>query len=412
MAEVPVVTLHGEKVAPPHYPMRREACPLDPAPGLAAMRAGPAASKVTMCDGNDAWLITRYDLIRAVLSDRRFTAITSAPGFPMMTRTSMLLRAEPKSASFIRMDDPEHSRLRAMLSREFQVRNVEARRPVIRQVIDDTVARIAAGASPADLVAALTLPVPSRVIALLLGVPPEAQGFFEEHSAVLIDRGHSREQVAAARDALDSYLRDLIESRIREPGDDLVSGLVTSQVQTGQLTVDEAVPMCRLLLVAGHGTTASQASLSVLSLLTEPALAAAVRRDPGLIPGAVDELLRFHSIVQYGLARAATADVLVGDVLIRAGEGVVMSLAAGNRDPDRFGSADLLDPCRDARRHLAFGHGVHQCLGQWLAKAELEEIVSAMVRRLPGARLAVAFEELEFRDEVSSYGLAALPVTW
>lgn len=412
MREVSLVTAQDEKVASPHYPMRRGRCPLDPPPELAAMREGPAASKVTMCDGGEAWLITRYDYIRAVLSDRRFTAVTSAPGFPMMTRTSMLLRAEPRSASFIRMDEPEHSRLRAMLSREFQVRSVEARRPQIRELIEGTVTRIAAGAGPVDLVATLTLPIPSRVIALLLGVPLEAQGFFEERSAVLIDRGYGQEQVAAARDALDNYLRDLVESRIREPGDDLVSGLVTSQVMTGRLTVEELVPMCRLLLVAGHGTTASQTALSVLTVLSEPTVAATLRSDASLIPGAVDELLRFHSIVQYGLARAATADVQVGDTLIRAGEGVVVSLAAGNRDPDRFGSPDVLDPRRDARRHLAFGHGVHQCLGQWLAKVELEEILSAIFRLLPGVRLAVPFQELEFRDEVSSYGLVALPVMW
>lgn len=373
---------------------------------------GPAASKVSLWDGSEVWLVTAHAHVRAVLSDRRFTAVTSASGFPMMTPTSKLLRSQPKSASFIRMDDPEHSRLRSMLSREFQPRNAEALRPRIRQLLDDTLATIAEGERQADLVSSLALPVPSRVIAMLLGIPEDAHGFFEDRSAVLIDRGYTQQQVAAARDALDGYLRELVESRVREPGEDLISRLVLAEVRPGDLTVDELVPMCRLLLVAGHGTTSSQAALNLLSVLTDSALADSLRRDPGLVPGAVEELLRFHTIIQNGLARAATEDVLVGDTLIAGGEGVVLSLSAGNRDDERFAEPDTVDPLRDARRHLAFGHGVHQCLGQWLAKVELEEILHAVLRWLPDARLAVDVAELEFRHEVSSYGLAALPVTW
>jgi cytochrome P450 len=392
--------------------MHRGACPLDPPPQLAALRTGPAASRVTLWEGSQVWLVTAHAHIRAVLSDRRFTAVTSAPGFPMMTRTSQLLRSQPQSASFIRMDNPEHSRLRSMLTRQFQLRNVEKLRPLIRELIDTTLAGISIGERPVDLVATLTLPVPSRVVALLLGIPSEAQDFFEQRSAILIDRRYSALDVAVARDELDGYLRELVESRVRAPLSDLVSHLVVDQVHTGKLTVDELVPMCRLLLVAGHGTTASQATLNLLSLYTDPRLASELRRDPDLVPGAVEELLRFHSIVQNGLARAATEDVQLGEVRIRAGEGVVLSLSAGNRDGQSFASPDTLDPYRDARRHVAFGHGMHQCLGQWLAKAELEEMLSAVLRWLPDARLAVPVEELKFRDDVSSYGLVALPVTW
>ena len=170
--------------------------------------------------------------------------------------------------------------------------------------------------------------------------------------------------------------------------------------------------MIRLLLVAGHGTTASQASLSLLSLLTDDALRARCAGDPTAVPAAVDELLRFHSIVQNGLARAAVEDVPVGDVVIRAGEGVVISLSAANRDETAFPDPDRLDPDRDARRHVAFGHGVHQCLGQWLAKLELEEVCAAFLRWMPEARLAVPVDRLRFRPEVSSYGVDELPVTW
>ncbi|MFI1002581.1 cytochrome P450 [Streptomyces galbus] len=385
---------------------------MDPPPPLAALRAGEAASRVTLWDGSQVWLVTAHAHIRAVLGDRRFTAVTSAPGFPMLTSTSPLVRARPQSASFIRMDDPDHSRLRSMLTREFLAKRAEALRPAIRELLDDLLAELVTGERPVDLVAGVTIPVPSRVITLLFGAGADRREFIESRSAVLIDRGYTPAQVAAARDELDGYLRALVEERLADPGTDLISRLVLDQVHPGNLSVDELVPMCRLLLVAGHGTTTSQAGLSLLSLVTDPDLADVLAKDPGLLPGAVEELLRFHSIVQNGLARAATEDVRLGEVLIRAGEGVVLSLSAGNRDERVFPDPDTVDPHRDARRHLAFGHGVHQCLGQWLARVELEEILAAVLRWMPGARLAVPFEELDFRHEVSSYGLGALPVTW
>jgi cytochrome P450 len=401
-----------EERTPPAYPMRRVS-PVDPPPELAELRGRDrAASRVTMWDGSQVWLVTSHAGVRAVLGDRRFTAVTSAPGFPMMTRTSQLVRAQPQSASFIRMDDPDHSRLRSMLTRDFLAKRAEALRPAIRELLDDLLAKLVAGQRPVDLVAGLTIPVPSRVITLLFGAGEERREFIESRSAVLIDRGYTPEQVAAARDELDGYLRELVEERLAAPGSDLISRLVIDQVRPGDLSVDELVPMCRLLLVAGHGTTTSQASLSLLSLVTDPALAKALTEDESLLPKAVEELLRFHSIVQNGLARAAVEDVQLDDVLIKAGEGVVLSLSAGNRDERVFEDPDTLDPHRDARRHLAFGHGMHQCLGQWLARVELEEILAAVLRWMPGARLAVPFEELDFRHEVSSYGLGALPVTW
>ncbi|MER6997672.1 cytochrome P450 [Streptomyces sp. NPDC000410] len=403
--------LRDEKAAPPSYPMPRVS-PVDPPPQLATLRAGRSASRVTLWDGSEVWLVTSHAGVRAVLGDRRFTAVTSAPGFPMLTRTSQLVRAQPHTASFIRMDDPDHSRLRSMLTRDFLSRKAEEMRPVLRQLLDEMLAALVAGERPVDLVAGLTTPVPSRVITLLFGVSEDRRDFIESRSAILIDRGYTPDQVAAARDELDGFLRELVESRVADPGTDLVSRLVIDEVRPGRLSVEELVPMCRLLLVAGHGTTTSQASLSLLSLATDPGLADALTKDESLLPAAVEELLRFHSIVQNGLARAATQDVQLGDVLIRAGEGVVLSLSAGNRDEQVFPSPDTLDPHRDARRHLAFGHGIHQCLGQWLAKVEIEEMLAAVLRWMPGVRLAVPFEELDFRHEVSSYGLGGLPVTW
>lgn len=395
------------------YPMSRGGCPMHPPAALTKLRSGPSASRVTLWEGSEVWLVTAYEEVRAILGDRRFTAVTSAPGFPMMTPASKVLRSQPKSASFIRMDDPDHSRLRSMLTRHFLPRAAEELRPRIATMLDSSLSRIRETAErPVDLVSMLALPVASRVIAMLLGIPVEDEDFFEKRSAVLIDRGHTIEEITTARDDLDAYLRRIVQQRVKEPADDLISQIVVERANAGNLDVEELVPMFRLLLVAGHGTTASQVSLSLLSLLSEPELRSRLRDEPTHLPQAVDELLRFHSIVQNGLARAATEDVTVGDIVIRAGEGVVLSLSAANRDPERFPLPDELDADRDARRHLAFGHGVHQCLGQWLAKVEVEEILAAVLRWMPDAELAVPAEELEFRHEVSSYGLVALPVTW
>jgi cytochrome P450 len=397
--------------AAPSYPMPRH-CPLDPAPGLADARESAAATPIIMWEGSRVWLVTAHEHARAVLGDRRFTAVTSAEGFPMMTRTSQLVRSQPSSASFIRMDDPDHSRLRSMLTREFLQRRIEELRPLLRELMDELLEPLAAAGGPVDLVAAFTQPVTARAIALLLGVPADKREFFEQRSAILIDRRFTPAEVAQARDSLDAFLRELAEYRLDQPGDDLLSRLVAGRVATGQLSWDELVPMARLLLVAGHGTTASQGSLSLLSLLTEPELAGKLRSEPDSVHRIVDELVRYHSIVQNGLARAAVADVQLGDVTIKAGEGVVISLSAANRDPEQFPDPDRLDPDRDARRHLGFGHGVHQCLGQWLARLELEEMLLAVLRWLPDARLAVSVEELEFQTDVSSYGLLRLPVIW
>jgi cytochrome P450 len=403
-------TLHTESAAPP-YPMARR-CPLDPPPELAEARQGPAATPITMWEGSRVWLITSHAAARAVLGDRRFTAVTSAEGFPMMTRTSLLVRSQPQSASFIRMDDPDHSRLRSMLTREFLQNRVEELRPVLRELMDEILAPIAQRGGQADLVTEFSQPVTSRAIAALLGVPDEARDFFEERSAILIDRSYTAEQVTAAREELDDYLRGLAHRRLDDPGEDVLSRLVSNEVKGGKLDWDELVPMVRLLLVAGHGTTASQGSLSILSMLTTAAISDGLRDHPDSARQVVDELLRYHSIVQNGLARAAIEDVELDGVLIKAGEGVVISLSAANRDPELFADPDELQPGRDSRRHLAFGHGMHQCLGQWLARVELEEMLFAVQRWLPGARLAIAASELEFQPDVSSYGLAALPVTW
>lgn len=395
------------------WPLPREGATLRPPQPLLDFLADGAPRRVRLWDGSWAWLLTRYDDARDVLRDRRFTAVTSAPGFPMMTRISAVVRAQPNSASFIRMDDPDHARLRGMLTREFLARSVEALRPAVRAWLDDALAPVAASPFPIDLVPVVTDPLPSATIAMLLGVPAGDTEFFQERGAVLIDHRTTSAQAVTARDELDALLRGIIERRRDEPAgrDDLISRLVDDHVRPGALSVDEAVPMCRLLLLAGHATTANQGSLSVLSLLGDDVLRARLRDDPAVLPAAVDELLRLHSIVQNGLARAALEDVEVGGALIAAGEGVIVSLSAGNRDAEVYPDPDTLDVTRRGTgRHLAFGHGPHQCLGMWLARLELEELLAAVLRHLPDAELAVPRETLRYRTTATNFGVMSLPV--
>jgi cytochrome P450 len=260
----------------------------------------------------------------------------------------------------------------------------------------------------ADLVADFALPVPSLVICLLLGVPYEDHEMFQAQSRILLDNRSTQAEAEGAQRALTGYLTDLAAHRRRHPADDMLSRLAART----DLSLAETAATGLLLLVAGHETTANMTALSTLALLRRPAQADRLRTDPGLVRGAVEELLRYLTIVQSGLPRVATEDVELGGTLVRAGQGVIALLSTANRDEELFGAADELDVTRDARRHLAFGFGVHQCLGQPLARAELQIALETLLRRLPGLRVTVPEEELVFRGESVVYGLDSLPVAW
>ncbi|KAA2264359.1 cytochrome P450 [Solihabitans fulvus] len=386
--------------------------PLDPPTELAEIRSERPVSRVTLWDGTQPWLVTRLEDARVVLGDRRFSADLRTPGFPMVLRAQQALRRPDDVVPFIRMDPPEHGVFRRMLTRDFMIKRVNALRPKIQEIVDGFLDEMLAKPAPADLVAEFALPVPSLVIALLLGVPYEDHGFFQSRSNVLLNLESTAEDVQGARAALDAYLGDLVDRRLREPGDDLISRLAVERLATGELSREQLVSMSFLLLIAGHETTANMTALSILSLLQNPDQLAVLRDDPTLIPGAVEELLRFHTIVHIGLPRVALEDVTFGDVTISAGEGVIVSLPAANRDEEQFADPDQLDVTREARRQIAFGFGVHQCLGQPLARAELQIAVETVLRRVPTLRLAVPTEEIPFRTAMAIYGVHQLPVTW
>ncbi|MFD5244430.1 cytochrome P450 [Amycolatopsis sp. NPDC058340] len=392
----------------PSFPATRAAgCPFDPPPALRSLQAETPLARVRLWDGSTPWLATRYADQRKLLSDPRVSADITRPGYPSPTP----LRGG--SISFILMDDPEHARLRRMVTAPFTIKRVEAMRPGVQKIVDDLIDELLAGPNPADLVTAFALPVPSLVICQLLGVPYADHEFFQDNSNVLINRETGPEAKAAAGAALGEYLGKLIGEKLENPGEDLLSGL-TERIRAGELTREEAAQMGVLMLIAGHETTANMIALGTLALLEHPDQLALLREteDPKLIASAVEELLRYLHITHNGRRRVALEDIEIAGQVIRAGEGIILANDIGNRDPDVFPDPDRLDLRRDSRRHVAFGFGVHQCLGQPLARMELQVVYGTLYRRIPTLRLATDLSEIDFKHDGSVYGVYALPVTW
>ncbi|MFE9442339.1 cytochrome P450 [Streptomyces sp. NPDC006602] len=393
----------------PEFPMARAAgCPFDPPPNLRAQQDEGRLVRVRLWDGSTPWLVTRYEDQRALLLDPRVSADITRPGYPLQAPSN-----GKNNISFILMDDPEHARLRRMVTAPFAVKRVEALRPGVQKIVDDLIDDMLAVGGPVDLVQAFALPVPSLVICRLLGVPYEDHDFFQENSKILITREAAIEDRMAAHGKLLGYLDELMGEKLAHPGDDLLSGLV-ERVESGELSRQDVAQIGVLLLLAGHETTANMIALGTLALLEHPDQFALLRdtEDPKLVASAVEELLRYLSIVHGGRRRAVLEDIEIAGQVIRAGEGVIMPNDIANRDPDAFADPDRLDITRDARRHVAFGFGVHQCLGQPLARMELQVVYSTLYRRIPTLRLAAEVDGLPFKHDGSVYGVYELPVTW
>ena len=394
------------------YPMPRSAgCPFDPPPALRALQAAEPLTRVRLWDGSAAWLATRFAEQRALLADPRISADATHPHYPHRGAAQKALRRRDRS--FIVMDDPEHARLRRMLTAAFAIKRLEALRPAIQRIVDTVIDDMLAGPTPVDLVTAFALPVPSQVICELLGVPYADHEFFQANSRILLNNVSTPEQVKAAHQRLVDYLDGLVGEKLAKPCDDLLSQLA-GRVNAGELSRHDAAAMGRLLLVAGHETTANMIALGTLALLQHPQQLAQLRHtdDPKLISAAVEELLRFLTIVQSGRRRVALDDIEIAGHTIHAGEGVILATDVANRDASVFAEPDRLDIHRDARGHVAFGFGVHQCLGQPLARVELQVVYGTLYRRIPTLRLAVDFDHIRFKHDAAVYGVYELPVTW
>jgi len=396
---------------PPMFPMARR-CPFRPASGLAEVQDGERVRRVRIWNGRTAWLVTGYQEVRAVLTDPRISSDTDHPGFPHDSKGSATRRRQTKT--FIHMDDPDHARLRRMATREFAVRRIEALRPTIQHLTDQLVDDMLAGPNPVDLVTALALPIPSLVICDLLGVPYEQRDLFHQNTRVNVSWKATAEQAQAAQEEMLAYLDSLIGHKSAAPSDDIISRLIEEQVRPGHLSREELVSMLEVLLVAGHETTANMIALSVLALLRQPDTLAELRDtdDPALVANAVEELLRWLTVAHKGRRRVALDDLEIAGQRIREGDAVIAALDIANHDSAAFENPDTLDVHRRARHHMAFGFGVHQCLGQPVARVELQVVLATIARRIPTLELAVDFSELRFKDASVAYGVDELPVTW
>ncbi|MDQ7803774.1 cytochrome P450 [Amycolatopsis sp. A133] len=394
------------------FPLPRT-CPFAPPPAYEKLREAGPVQRVKLQSGQEAWALTRLEDVRQMLTDPRFSSDRFNPGFPFLTREGRPVRRTNFTASLINMDPPEHGAARREVVGEFTVKRMKALQPRIQQIVDEHIDAILAGPKPADLVSALSLPVPSLVICEQLGVPYADHDFFQVRSSTLLNREVGQDVRVKAVDELQGYLDRLVTAKEANPTDDLLGRQILKQREEhGDVAHDELVSLAFLLLLAGHETTANMISLGTVALLENPDQLAIIKNDPGKTLDAVEELLRYFTIAEFATSRVAAEDVEIGGQLIRAGEGVLGLSYSGNRDETAFENADELDLERGARHHVAFGFGPHQCLGQNLARMELQIVFDTLFRRIPELKLAAPVDQLPFKHDSSIFGLYCLPVTW
>jgi cytochrome P450 len=384
------------------------ALPGQPVPEIAAIGGDQPVFRAELPDGRIVWLVSGYENVRQMLTDQRFSrALAVAPG-----------RAQPgfemfASGSINGMDPPEHARLRKLVASAFTARRAEALRPRVASIVNELIDAMLGRPQPADLVAGFSLPLPARVICEMLGVPAEDTGQFHVWSdAVMGDWQRDSDEIMTALAELYGYFGRLIEVKRAQPADDLMSALIAARDDADRLSEAELTVMCCTLLIGGHETTANQINLSLLLLFDHPGEVAKLRADPALIPAAVEELLRYTRLGGLAPARVTREDVAIGGVMIPAGEQVIPLFATANRDSSVFTDPGRFDVTRDAASHLSFGAGVHHCLGAQLARVELQEAFRGLIGRLPGLRLALPADELEFKPGMAIHSLRDLPVLW
>ncbi|MEV6566628.1 cytochrome P450 [Streptomyces kronopolitis] len=395
--------------AVPGLPMTRGRCPFDPAPELGGLRVDHPVARMEFPDGHVGWLVTGYTQVRTLLSDRRMSsrgdALRSPLPLPMATD-----RTEPAPGMFTAMDPPEHTHYRRAVAAWFSARRTRTLAPRLKELADTHLDAMDAGGGegPVDLVTGFAEPMAASVICELLGVPLSERPAFARAIKALFAVHSSAEEAIAGWHAITGLLRGLVEAKRAEPADDLLATLVTE----GRLTDEELVTVGSVLLTAGYDTSANMIALGTFALLEHPEQSAALAADPSLAEGAVEELLRYLTVVHAGGIRAVGEDLEFEGHRMAAGDAVSFSFAAANRDPALCARPDELDVTREPVPHLAFGHGIHQCVGQQLARLELRVALQALFGRFPGLRLGIPAAEVRTRPDMIIYGVHDLPVTW
>jgi cytochrome P450 len=391
-------------------PLHMRRVEFDPAPELAAARDEERIKHVTTVFGDPAWLVTRYADVREVLGDaERFKiapqGLARLPGAPEMTPEQL---AKVQAGNLLGLDPPEHTRLRRMLTPEFTIRRMRRLEPRIKRIVDDHLDAMEAAGSPADLVPSFALPIPSLVICELLGVPYEDRAGFQHRTSRMLDMTVPGEERLMLQFESRAYMEELVIRIQADPGEELLGMLVREHGD--DLTTDELVGIGGLLLFAGHETTSNMLSLGTLALLRNPGQLEALKKEPERIDATVEELLRYLSIVHSGTTKITTTEVELGGRTIGAGELLICALPAANRDPGLLADADTFDLVRGTPGHVAFGHGVHHCLGAPLARMEMRVAFPALLQRFPELRLTDT--AAQFRSFHVVYGLSSLEVAW
>ncbi|QWF82789.1 cytochrome P450 family protein [Amycolatopsis sp. CA-230715] len=378
------------------------------------LRADVAVAPALLPHGLRVWIVSRYDDAKAALADPRLLK-NSVRQQELSARQAEETNSAPVITEFLNShmlntDPPDHTRLRKLVNKAFTSRRVASLRPRMAEITERLLDVMPTG-EVVDLVDALAYPLPITVICELLGVPEGDRSDFRAWSATLLNTGVSDEDLAAASTAMVSYIDALVAAKEKAPGEDLISALVEARESGDRLSADELRAMVFVLLVGGHETMVNLIGNGTLALLTNPAQLAALRDDPSLLPAAIEEFLRYEGPVNFATFRFTDEAVTIGGVTIPEGEFVVIALVSANRDATRFPDADTVDIGRSTAGHLAFGHGVHYCVGAHLARAQAEVAFGQLIARFPSMRLAVDPSELTWRHSTLMRGLESLPVT-
>jgi cytochrome P450 len=387
-------------------PMQRPSGrPFDPPAELARIRADRPLQRMIFPDGHIGWLATGHAVVRAVLADQRFSSryeLMHVP-YPVAGVTEMMA-APPGDLSGV--DAPHHTRYRRLVAGKFTSRRMNQLSDRIAHITAERLDAMNREGSPVDLVTAYAQPIPAQVICEMLGVPYADREQFQAHALTMTSLDATENQRIESWVEITQYVGALVRAKRNDPTDDLLSDMTDSD-----LTDDELAGLGGFLLGAGFETTANMIALGFFALTQNPDQLAAWRADPGLTDQAVEELMRYLTITPTS-ARAALEDIELDGQVVKAGETVALSIQAANRDPNRFPDPDVLDIRRDAGGQVGFGHGIHLCLGQHLARVEMRIAFPALLTRFPTMRLAVPAENVPMRDDCDIYGVYRLPVEW
>ncbi|CAH0052056.1 unnamed protein product [Clonostachys solani] len=397
----------------PRFPFQR-ASALEPPAEYAHLRAREPVSRVTLFDGSQAWLAVKYEDVCKISTDTRLSKERTRPGFPELSAGGKA--AAKNKPTFVDMDSPAHMDQRGMVEPFFVKEKIEAMKPYIQRTIDSLLdSMIAKGcAEPVDLVENFALPVPSYIIYTILGVPFADLEYLTAQNAIRSNGSATAQEASLANQELLDYLAKLVDQRLEEPQNDLISKLVIEQLRNGYIEKSDAVQIAFLLLVAGNATMVNMINLGVVVLMQHPEHYEALKADPSLISGFVQELCRYHTGSSLAMKRVAKVDIELGGKTIRAGEGIIAANASANRDEDIFPNPDEFDMRRDFAGHdaLGFGFGPHRCIAEHLAIAELELVFATLFRRLPNLKVSIPTEELECSPRHKDVGILKLPVLW